>query len=340
MNHLVSAAYIDLILRSQWLPVDQLCRGTSFEDGRLGAREYIPATEVAILFENLDALLPRPTWPVELGGLLGLTSHGPLGFAALSAPTLGEAITTFEQFHSVRVSGLDMALQTTPERCFLVITDSINRPTVAFRMEQLVVKIIESLLETLLGHPVGNNVDILFKQSPPVYAEPLANAYHGRVLFDQPYTAVSLPISWMSLPSPLFDENNYRQQCTQCRIVMNRILDPSDILGKVTRLLDNHFDNALQQHSSLALTPSLETIAAQLCMSPRTLIRHLKKHNTHFRALIDDRRFSAAQALLKRPGLSVSDIAFRLGYKEAANFARAFKVWAGCSPSQWRQKLT
>ncbi|HSG60126.1 MAG TPA: AraC family transcriptional regulator ligand-binding domain-containing protein [Pseudomonadales bacterium] len=338
MQHVVSSAYIALLLRTQWLPVDLLCQGTPFDEHNVSHLEYLNAEDVAQLFSNLDHHLNRPTWPVELGNRFGLTTHGPLGFAALTAPTLGSALKAFVDFHAVRVTALSLQLEVKHDRALLTITDTLNHGPIAARMVQLVVRIIESLIETILGHNIGDNVLITFAGTAPVHAEALCEAYHGRVLFDSPVNAISLPSAWLALPSPLYDEHNYLLHCRQCRDIINRLLDPKDIIGKVHRLLDNHFDEAKQNVSEVPPPPSLEDMAKQLHVSPRTLIRHLRQHDYHYRTLIEEKRQATAEQLLLRPGYTVSDIAYRLGYREVANFVRAFKTWYGCTPNAWRQK--
>ena len=44
----------------------------------------------------------RPDWALEFGRQLNIHSHGPLGFAALSAPTLGEGLDVLAQFARIR----------------------------------------------------------------------------------------------------------------------------------------------------------------------------------------------------------------------------------------------
>ena len=73
-------------------------------------------------------------------------------------------------------------------------------------------------------------------------------------------------------------------------------------------------------------------------MSPRTFARHLEKHNSSYRKILEEVRQQQACTLLKSTHLSVADIAARLGYLESANFIRAFKTWFSCSPTQWRRE--
>ena len=82
--------------------------------------------------------------------------------------------------------------------------------------------------------------------------------------------------------------------------------------------------------------PSLEEIANEFSMQPRTLNRRLQAEGTTFRELISEARFEVACQLLKVTGMRIADIALALGYANAAGFSHAFQRWSGVAPSEWR----
>jgi len=53
-------------------------------------------------------------------------------------------------------------------------------------------------------------------------------------------------------------------------------------------------------------------------------------------ALIAGPRIHEAKGLLRHTPLSVAEVAERLGYEDASYFARAFRTYAGCTPSAYR----
>lgn len=69
----------------------------------------------------------------------------------------------------------------------------------------------------------------------------------------------------------------------------------------------------------------------------RALQRQLAREGVTFRQLIDEARFEAATELLREPGATVTDVASELGYEHIADFTRAFRRWAGVSPSEYRR---
>ncbi|CBL44394.1 Putative transcriptional regulator [gamma proteobacterium HdN1] len=84
--------------------------------------------------------------------------------------------------------------------------------------------------------------------------------------------------------------------------------------------------------------PSMETVARELAVSPRTPRRKLAEEGTHFQALLDQFRQSQARQLLLTSSEPVEQLAARLGYSEASTFVHAFKRWTGKTPGQFRRR--
>jgi len=78
-------------------------------------------------------------------------------------------------------------------------------------------------------------------------------------------------------------------------------------------------------------------VAAQMCVSLRTLRRMLSAEGTSFRKLMDEVRETLALELIQGTNLSLEDISYRLGYSDTANFFHAFKRWKGFTPNHFRQ---
>jgi AraC-like DNA-binding protein len=83
---------------------------------------------------------------------------------------------------------------------------------------------------------------------------------------------------------------------------------------------------------------NVETVAKALALSVRTLSRRLAEEGTTFSDVVDQLRRSLALQYLKEPGLSLSEIAWLLGYEGSTSFNQAFKRWIGCSPSVARNE--
>ena len=84
---------------------------------------------------------------------------------------------------------------------------------------------------------------------------------------------------------------------------------------------------------------SLEDVADQLSMHPRTMNRNLQAEGTSFRSLLNESRFQVARQLMAGTRIGVTDIALTLGYSEPSGFTHAFKRWSGTAPIEWRASL-
>jgi AraC-like DNA-binding protein len=81
-------------------------------------------------------------------------------------------------------------------------------------------------------------------------------------------------------------------------------------------------------------------IAKGMGMSARTLSRRLADENVTYSELVDNLRQSLALQYLKDSGVSLAQIAWLLGYEDAASFSHASRRWTGQTPSALRRRLT
>jgi len=83
---------------------------------------------------------------------------------------------------------------------------------------------------------------------------------------------------------------------------------------------------------------SVEAVARRLAMSPRTLQRRLSEEGTSFDSLREETRKQTAETFLADRRLSVSEVAFLLGFSEPGAFHRAFKRWHNTTPDAFRRQ--
>jgi AraC-like DNA-binding protein len=89
--------------------------------------------------------------------------------------------------------------------------------------------------------------------------------------------------------------------------------------------------------SSLPAEADVADVARAMHMSARTLQRRLEQEQTRFSEVLDGARLAVARRLLANPSVTLTDVAFRLGFADLATFSRAFKRWTGQPPGQWRR---
>lgn len=83
--------------------------------------------------------------------------------------------------------------------------------------------------------------------------------------------------------------------------------------------------------------PSVAAAAEIVGLSTRTLQRCLNREGTTYKDVVARVRYETAVELLEEPDAQVTEIAFHVGYEHLPDFTRAFRRWAGVTPSEYRR---
>jgi len=122
---------------------------------------------------------------------------------------------------------------------------------------------------------------------------------------------------------------NEREQRFQTQYISNVSIKSADekLLEKIHLLIEQNLGNPLL---------SVEMISSEIGISRVHLHRKLKQlTNMTTRDLIRNIRLKQAAQLMKKKGLSVSEVAYAVGYSDLSNFSLSFKQIYGMSPSAY-----
>ena len=293
------------------------------------------------LIERAQRLTGEPGIVVPAGLRLRLAGHGILGFALMTASTIGELLVLVHRFGMTRTQAFKATLE-------LPRVESGDEATLTLRERVPLGAFLEPI--TIMSFcsiaSVGQEVlepsrlkdlrgELEFAFSLPSYAidlprlswPPELPLENFQLRFDRPETRLTLPRDVLDLPVRTADAAATRFAQEQCEQMLAR-------LDRQGRLAEMVADLARRRGGGYR---TLTEVARDLAVTPRTLERRLATSGTTYRALVDDLRRTQAEELLERPDLSIEEISQRLGYTEAANFGRAFKRWTGVSPGAWRR---
>ena len=96
--------------------------------------------------------------------------------------------------------------------------------------------------------------------------------------------------------------------------------------------------DALRQ-SLAGKRPTLQDVGRELGMGARTLQRRLTEAGFTFQQLVEETRRDLAHHYLKQRSVELNETAFLLGFEDANSFFRAFQLWEGTSPGEWRTRF-
>lgn len=351
---LFSSVYARLLLRAEIAGLEHvaqqtLLEGTGLSDATLAEQSYLAWPQVRRLLTNIEAAGANADWPIRFAEQLTIGSHGPMGFAALSAPTLSAAMDVLIDYHAIRTATINAALEKSdtkknklpPAQCRLIIKELTGDSVYGRQIAETTIKVILTVIETLVGHALKSQVLVQFIYPPSDSAgnaQAMAKSLGVSCEYNCEQTAILFPVSWLSVVSPLYDDAVYRANIIKCREQIQALYQQSnDPVAMVKNRLAQHFEQSRAGELNEPI-PDLNQCAALINLSPRTLIRRLDDVGESYKGLLKAERQKQAVDMLCNTHLSVADIAVKLGYGDTSNFVRAFKQWVGETPSGWRRK--
>ena len=102
------------------------------------------------------------------------------------------------------------------------------------------------------------------------------------------------------------------------------------------RLLVSKIKNILMRSRGRITT--IEQVASELNISPRTLRRHLQDEGFSYQQLLNEFRADMAAEYLQSVSMTAKEIAYLLGFKDTNSFRRAFKLWTGKTVQEYRNE--
>lgn len=254
-----------------------------------------------------------------------------LGFVMLNSPTVGEAAE-----NAIRYFGLH---QTSTElRC----VPADGRWTVSYRPLGHPKSSLYQDGECTIGVLVAGLAALTGGRSRPLEAhfrrpEPAAAAEYRRLLpdilvrFAQPVTAVVYEAPVMEEPVVGADDHLLPIVSSHAEFLLSKVSSQDSL----QRSLE---DAVARSFSAGGL--AIDEVARTLGMSRRTLQRRLNDRGTTFHGLADKVRERLALQHVRANSLTLTEIAFLLGYSESSAFGRAFRRWTGQSPREFRRNAT
>lgn len=164
-----------------------------------------------------------------------------------------------------------------------------------------------------------------FSYSEPVCAEQYQVNLSSRVCFDIGVDSLIIERAWLRQPwhqANAIAAQIARRECQR----MNNSVATSSFPDVVYQHMLDHVREPL----------SLADMAALFDMSSATFKRKLRKHQCQFQRLQDRVRFHVCVYLIHVQGWNNEQIADYLAFSDSNNFRRAFKRWAGVTPSDNR----
>jgi AraC-like DNA-binding protein len=273
----------------------------------------------------------RPWLGLELGLATEVGSHGAVGLAVVSSPDVRAALQAISRYAPTRSSLLRWHLEEAPDVAWLRVEPTVPLGANAQFVLEMVLGTVARMLGAVLGSAAaGLRVELPWQAPPWRTRYERLGDWHFR--FGAATLAFGFPSSWLSLPSFHADVATHaaaRRECEEALQSQQRLRAGSVAQRVRERLRD----------CEGAGYPTLDALAGEWRLSPRTLIRHLGQEGTRYQVLLDEARQGQALWYLQRTSLPVEEIAARLGYADTSNFSRTCRRWFGTTAQALRERV-
>jgi AraC-like DNA-binding protein len=151
--------------------------------------------------------------------------------------------------------------------------------------------------------------------------------FQAPVRFDCPTASLALPLETVD---NLLPAGNPALAMMHDELISNYLvsLESARLISRVKKIITEHLPTG---------DATLETVAEELFVSPRTLQRMLRGEDTTFLAQLAETRRELADRYLADTSHDLSEIAYLLGFSGLSSFSRSFKRWTGKPPAEFRK---
>ena len=317
-------------LRKRNIEVAPLLRRAGLSEHDLDNRQRrVSAIAQVRLLEYVAEALGDSAFGLHLAQEANLREAGLLFYVTSAARTIGETLPLYERYcrivnEAVRVKPLRIHNGAIVEFNFVGLSRHHFRQNAEF--------VLAANLKGMREN-VGRNI----RPTGVTFAHPRnSNLPEFERFFGCPVEYASASDQWLfsneTLAVPLITGDPYLLETLQ-PFCDQAAQERNTAVGTLRSSVENEALKLLPHGKA-----NRQTVARALGMSERTLSRRLAGEGTTYDELVDQLRRSLALQYIKAPSISVSQIAWLLGYEGSTSFNHAFARWTGRSPSAVRKE--
>ncbi|MFM9372999.1 AraC family transcriptional regulator [Streptomyces sp. Da 82-17] len=258
----------------------------------------------------------------------GIEILGPVGLAALTAPTAVEALETMGQYFATYSPAIRATIDIRRGSPYARYEFQIVLPRLPPHQQLLELSLSVALrIYGLILGPGFKAVSVHFPHEAVAPEGEYRDYFDCPVRFAEPFCGFRFRRAELKRHLP-----SHTAVHDVVRDYLRSIAPPADapLLTAVRTLIRRLLPTG-------GLT--LELVAGQLSIHPRTLQRQLAAEGTSFESLVDDYRREETERCLRDTDVPLGQLAGFLGYSEQSVLSRACRRWFGASPTTYRRRV-
>lgn len=301
-----------------WGATDLTPQMVADDDARVSAAQLCVAWAEAIRLTG-DAQLALRIAAGTPSGAFGIVEY-----VCRASPTVGDALRQWVRYLNLLDDAVAVALVVEGDRAYLRVDRESEAPAPA--SHELCWALVARQLRELSTVPFRLIAVELAHRAPGDVA-----AYRGwfeaPVVFGADRTQLVIPIAALGASLVSSDPKLLAILTRAADDLARKAPTAATLTAQVKRVLRE----ALRSDDA-----TIDHVAGKLGLASRSLQRRLKDEGAAFQTVREDVRRELAQRYLD-DNLSISEIAFLLGFSEPSAFFRAFKRWTGRTPLESRR---
>jgi AraC-like DNA-binding protein len=289
----------------------------------------VSANQVIQSYGNAIKLSRNPHFAYHTGLRFHVSTYGMYGFAILSSTDFRRTMAFAVEYHQLAAPLVDVQ--------FLERDKLAAWAMIPFPYPQVDGQLYKFIVELQAGVHLSLHRDIMgqlfcpselhFTFGRPRGAQKDVEVFGCPVLYGQAENRLIFDANWLNGTPNFGNEVTYSEVLQLCDKLLGELKLNTGMAGRVREIF----------LANLGQPTSFERIAGRLKMSSRTLRRKLEQEGTSFRELIDELKAHAAIKYVRDTDLTIEDIAYALGFSDAAAFRHAFRRWTKSAPHEYRR---
>lgn len=286
----------------------------------------IPFAQLVALYEKAAELTGDADFGLHLGQSITPTAFDVVGYCALNSPTLGASFTRVARYHSIWTDGALFTLETANETSAIVYS-YVDTSLHDHRQDAEMTLATVTALCRNIASPDFAPTTVQFQHDAPADTSEHAKLFRCPIEFRAPANKLSFASSFLTLPIAKADASLCAVLDRHAEELLAKFPPRDSLVDQVRSIITGELRGG---------DPSLERVADQLSLTPRTLQRKLQELGTSHNELLDQMRRQLAMRYLREPEMAICEVAYLLGFSESSSFHRAFKRWTGVTPKEFR----
>ena len=287
----------------------------------------LPLEDYYSILDSAIEMTGDPYFGLHMGESADAGDLSVLGYIMTSCRTLGEALEKVGKYFGIIGSVLNIYLKVEGDDAKLIYDMRKHFPNNCIKhCIDTGLSNYYNIVRNIASGPVEIK-EVWVKAEQPLDMSEYNRVFDCPVLFNQPVAALVFPSK--ALDIPLRHPNSALLSLLEHHA--NSFLSKIDEKDYFSRKISLFLFEQIQGNN-----PAIEDVAKDLGMSVRVLQKKLKEEGVTFSEIATNVRQELAKSYLAEKRYTIDDITYLLGFSEPSVFRRAFKMWTGMTPGQYR----